>query len=54
MAIDSGLTRTLPWPIVSAARPAPPAAKGADPEKSGTGDDDQFAPIPKAVTTWSN
>src|SRR5580692_9085231 len=54
MAIDSGLTRTLPWPIVSAARAASPAAEGADPEKRGTGAGDQFAPIPKAVTTWSN
>src|ERR1035437_7735758 len=45
IAIDSGLTRTLPWPIVSAARSASPA---------GTGSCDQSDSIPKVVTTWSN
>src|ERR1035437_6473301 len=54
MAIDSGLTRTLPWPIVSAARAASPVAEGTEPEKAGTGSCDQSDPIPKVVTTWSN
>ncbi len=51
IAIDSGLTRTLPWPIDSAARSAYPLAEGTEPEKAGTGSCDQFDPIPKVVTT---
>ena len=34
--MDSRLIRTLPWPIVCAARFAPPAAEGTDPEKTYT------------------
>src|ERR1700677_2419447 len=54
MAMDSGLIWTLPWPMVSAARAATPAADGTDPEKAGTGREDQSDPMPKAFTTWSN
>src|SRR5215467_3203923 len=40
--------------MVWAARAATPAADGTDPEKAGTGRDDQSAPIPNPFTTWSN
>src|SRR6516225_10472842 len=40
--------------MVWAARSATPAADGTDPEKAGTGRDDQSAPIPNPRTTWSN
>jgi hypothetical protein len=54
MAMDSGLIWTLPWPMVSAARPPTPDTGGTDPEKAATGRADQSAPMPKPFTTWSN
>ena len=52
MAMDSRLIRTSPWPMVWAARFAPPAAEGTDPEKTGTGSCDQSEPMPNSLTTW--
>src|SRR5580658_878087 len=50
MAMDSGLIRTSPWPIVSAATSASPPMAGTDPEKAGTCSCDQSAPIPNSFT----
>ena len=50
MAMDSKLIRTFPWPMVWAARSAPPAADGTDPEKAGTGSCDQLEPMPNSLT----
>ena len=52
MAMDSKLIRTVPWPMVCAARPAWPAALGTEPEKAGTCSPDQSAPMPNSLTTW--
>src|SRR5690349_21409992 len=55
MAMDSRLIRTLPWPMVCAARVASsPEADGTEPEKAGTGSCDQSAPMPNSLTTWSH
>src|SRR5262249_22447569 len=51
MAMDSRLIRTLPWPMVCAARFAPPGAEGTDPEKTGTCSCDQSEPMPNSLTT---
>ena len=54
MAMDSRLIRTLPWPMVCAARAASPAPDGTEPEKAGTGSRDQSAPMPNSLTAWAH
>src|SRR5579871_2338318 len=54
MAMDSRLIRTLPWPMVWAARAASPAADGTEPEKAATGSRDQSAPMPNSLITWAH
>jgi len=51
MAMDSRLIRTLPWPMVCAARFAWPVVEGTEPEKAATGSPGQSEPMPNSLTT---
>src|SRR4030095_9290299 len=53
MAMDSRLIRTLPWPMVCAARFASPVGEGTEPEKAGTGSPGHLEPMPNSLMTWT-